>query len=188
MLGFPRAEQQIPAGNRAEGERLPLCSTEPGGALPALRCSCCLWEPLTFVVPLAQPCPRFPTPWCHRGPSGPGGCEATIAPFLVLLSWENLSHSWGKGNENRPRCSRRWMAGTAVNGGSNPGCGTSPNPCISRRAGLQVGSSLKHSRQQVSMAGMCVSPCPSQIRAVSICGKLRASLQLSEGSSLWKWW
>lgn len=62
MLGFPRAEQQIPAGNRAEGERLPLCSTEPGGALPALRCSCCLWEPLTFVVPLTQPCPRFPAP------------------------------------------------------------------------------------------------------------------------------
>lgn len=132
---------------------------------------------------------RFPTPWCHRGPSGPGGCEATIAPFLVLLSWENLSHSWGKGNENWPCCSRRWMAGTAVNGGSNPGCGTSPNPCISRRAGLQVGSSsLKHSRQQVSMAGTCGSPCPSQIRAVSICGKFRASPQLSEGSSLWKRW
>lgn len=64
MLGFPRAEQQIPAGNRAEGERLPLCSTEPGGALPALRCSCCLWEPLTFVVP---PHPALPTVPCSFG-------------------------------------------------------------------------------------------------------------------------
>lgn len=141
------------------------------------------------------------SPKCHRGPLARGGCRATIVPFLVLLYWENLSHSWGKGNENQPRCSRRRLPGTAVNGGSNPapGCGTSPKPPrFSRRAGLWVPpAATVRAATSPSFPHLCSMkdsgfshlgcedhPPASQVRVISICLKLSASLNLSEGRSL----
>lgn len=117
------------------------CSASPLAALLAHGPTFWLGfeAPLTFAISSQHTHTRPPSPKCHQGPPGPGGCRATIAPFLVLRYWENLSHSWGKGNENQPGCSRRQLPGTAANGGNNPapGCGTSPKPPrFSRRAGL----------------------------------------------------